>query len=72
MFVELPRVKKKETSIHISTTISQIVLVKTRKMVEYGIHMSCVPNSVTEKHVMFGLFYDLIHFSSINYVMLLG
>ncbi len=25
-----------------------------------------------EKHVIFGLFYDLIHFSSINYVLLLG
>ncbi len=30
------------------------------------------PVVLTEKHVIFGLFYDLIHLSSINYVILLG
>ncbi len=27
---------------------------------------------LTEKHVIFGLYYDLTHFSTINYIILLG
>ncbi len=30
------------------------------------------PVVLTENHVIFGLFYDLIHFSLINYVILIG
>ncbi len=55
--------------IYLLMYISQIILVKTRKMVEYRIHMFCGPNW---KHVIFCLFYDLIHFSLIISVIHLG
>ncbi len=38
-------------------------------MVEWKINLSCGPN---RKHVIFGLYYDLTHFSAINYIILLG
>ncbi len=33
---------------------------------------STCPVVLTEKHVIFGLYYDLTHFTAINYIILLG
>ncbi len=42
------------------------------KLEKYWNTVSTCPVVLTEKHVIFGLFYDLIQFSPINYVILLG
>ncbi len=39
---------------------------------QYTLENSTCPVVLTENHVIFGLYYDLTHFSAINYIILLG
>ena len=43
-----------------------------KKVENWWNDVSDCPVSLTVKHVIFGIYYDLNHFSAINYIILLG